>query len=106
MAISTIENFTLKPGNNSLPLTAVVNQTAIISSLDTSGKVQVSITGQSAVYNGEHLTYYVSTVIMCGECKLIGLKERALASNVLSLELNVQQILADSAAAAVAAKST
>jgi cytoskeletal protein RodZ len=87
VGISTIENFTLKPGNNSLPLTAVMNQTAIISSLDASGKVNVSITGTSAVYNGEHLSYY----------------EKALASNVLALTLNVEQILADSAAAAIGA---
>jgi len=85
VGISTIENFTIRPGNNSLPLTAVMNQTAIISSLDTSGKVSVSITGTSAVYNGQHLTYY----------------EKALSSNVLTLVLNVEQILADSAAAAI-----
>jgi hypothetical protein len=103
VGISTIENFTLKPGNNSLPLTAVMNQTAIISSLDASGKVNVSITGTSAVYNGEHLSYYVSLDMMDRRFKLIIVQEKALASNVLALTLNVEQILADSAAAAIGA---
>ncbi|KAE8442982.1 hypothetical protein EG329_002445 [Mollisiaceae sp. DMI_Dod_QoI] len=82
---STVPDMTIRPGNNSLPMTAVVNQTALIASLDKSGKVNVTITGTSSVYNGQHLTYY----------------EKALASNVLVLEMNVLQILSDSAAAAI-----
>ncbi|KUJ14279.1 uncharacterized protein LY89DRAFT_736324 [Mollisia scopiformis] len=85
VGISTVPDMTIRPGNNSLPMTAVLNQTAIVSSLDTSGKVNVTITGTSSVYNGEHLSYY----------------EKALASNVLVLEMNVLQILSDSAAAAI-----
>jgi hypothetical protein len=64
-------------------MTAIVDQPKIISSLDSAGLVTMTITGTSAVYNGQHLTYY----------------EAALASNVLSLQMNVVQILADSATA-------
>jgi hypothetical protein len=78
---ATIENFTLVPGNNSLAMTALVNQTRVISSLDTKGFVNMTITGISSVYNDKHLTYY----------------ETALKSNVLYLQMNVAQILADSA---------
>lgn len=81
---STVPDMTIRPGNNSLPMTAIVNQTALITSLDKSGKVNLTITGTSSVYNGQHLTYY----------------EKALSSNVLTLEMNVLQILSDSAAAA------
>ena len=48
------------------------------------GHVTLEITGNSSVYNGEHLVYY----------------EKALAANVLHLDMNVGQILKDSAAAA------
>lgn len=81
---STVQDMTIRPGNNSLPMTAIVNQTALVSSLDKSGKVNLTITGTSSVYNGQHLTYY----------------EKALSSNVLTLEMNVLQILSDSASAA------
>lgn len=60
---STVNDMTIRPGNNSLPMTAVLNQTAIVSSLDASGKVNMTITGTSSVYNGEHLSYYVSAVV-------------------------------------------
>jgi hypothetical protein len=81
---STIDNMTLVPGNNTLPMYGTVNQTGILSSLDKSGYVNMIITGQSAIYNGQHLTYY----------------ESALASNVLTLQMNVFQILTDSAKSA------
>jgi len=76
---ATINNMTLKPGNNSLPLTGLLNQTAVIESLN-NGFVDMLITGQESVYNGEHLVYY----------------EKALQSNQLSLQMNVNQILKDS----------
>jgi hypothetical protein len=80
---ATIDNMTIRPGDNNFQMNAVVDQPLILlSSVD--GKVNVTITGTSAVYNGQHLPYY----------------EKALASNVLHLELNLAQILADSAAAA------
>jgi len=80
---TTIPNLTLVPGNNTLPMTGTMDQTAVVNSMNSSGYVELSITGKSAIYNGEHLVYY----------------ERALASNTLSLALNVQQIIKDSAGA-------
>lgn len=51
---------TLRPGNNTLPMTGILDQTKVLSSMDKSGHVVLLITGNSAVYNGQHLTYYVS----------------------------------------------
>ncbi|RDW87468.1 hypothetical protein BP5796_03162 [Coleophoma crateriformis] len=78
---ATVENMTLVPGNNSLPMTAIIDQLAVLGSMDKSGNVLLQITGTSAVYNGVHLTYY----------------EAALKSNVLSLEMNIAAILTGSA---------
>jgi len=77
---STIYDMTLKPGNNTLTMTGTLNQTLITESLNKTGFVDLIITGQSAVYNGQHLTYY----------------EKALQSNQLTLSMNVFQVLADS----------
>lgn len=77
---STINNMTLRPGNNTLPLTGILDQNLVTSSLNSSGWVTMQITGKSSIYNGEHLTYY----------------EKALSSNKLSLDMNVLQILSDS----------
>lgn len=83
---TTIANMTLVPGNNTLPMSGTMDQTKVVGSMDTNtGLVELSIIGQSAIYNGEHLVYY----------------ERALASNNLSLALNVAQIIADSTKAAL-----
>lgn len=81
---TTINDMTLYPGNNTLPMTGILDQILIAESLNASGWVTLAIQGQSAIYNGEHLTYY----------------EVPLKNNVLSLDMNVQQVLADSAAAA------
>ncbi|KAH6665452.1 hypothetical protein B0J14DRAFT_232334 [Halenospora varia] len=78
---STIPNMTLKPGNNTLPMTGTLNQTLVLGSTDTTTGIMVmKITGRDCIYNGEHLTYY----------------EKALSQNVLSLSMNVQQIIKDS----------
>lgn len=77
---ATILNLTIAPGNNTLPMSAVVDQTKVLSSMDSDGFVEMAITGTSSVYNGQHITYY----------------EKALASNVLTLKMNIKQILADS----------
>jgi len=77
---STILNFTLKPGDNSLPMFGIIEQPKVISSMDKNSIVELLIVGNSSVYNGQHLTYY----------------EKALASNKLSLKMNVQQVLSDS----------
>jgi hypothetical protein len=79
---STINDMTLVPGTNTLPMSATVNQTLVIASLDSNGYIAMEILGKYSVRNGIHLTYY----------------EQALASNKLTLQMNVKQILADSVA--------
>ena len=59
---STILNMTIAPGNNTLPMTAIVDQTKVISSMDSDGFVDMIITGTSSVYNGQHITYYVGSL--------------------------------------------
>jgi hypothetical protein len=58
---TTINDMTLVPGNNTLPMTGIIDQALVTESLNSSGFVTLSITGQSAIYNGQHLTYYVRT---------------------------------------------
>jgi len=77
---TTISDLTLVPGDNTFPLTGIMDQSLVLQSLNATGFVQLEITGQSAIYNGEHLVYY----------------EKALSSTHLDLALNVQQILANS----------
>jgi hypothetical protein len=77
---STINDMTLVPGNNSLPMTGIIDITLMANSV-VNGLVTLSIAGESAIYNGQHLTYY----------------EAPLKSNILTLDMNVAQILADSA---------
>jgi len=81
---ASIPNMTLKPGNNTLPMFGTLDQTKVLASVNKTGFVELLIAGNSAIYNGQHLTYY----------------EKALANNVLTLDVNLYQILADSAAAA------
>ncbi|PVH78542.1 hypothetical protein DL98DRAFT_561154 [Cadophora sp. DSE1049] len=80
---ATVLNFKIVPGDNSLPMFGIIDNTKVLPAL-VNGKVNMTIIGETSVRNGQHLTYY----------------EKALKSNVLVLEMNVQQILADSAAAA------
>lgn len=56
---STIENFVLKPGQNLLPMTSIVDTALALGSVDKQGMVNMIIVGQTAVYNGVHLPYYV-----------------------------------------------
>jgi len=74
-----ITNMLIKPGDNNIPLTGVLNQTLILPALE-NGFINLTITGTDVIYNGKHITYY----------------EKALAANVLHLRLNVFQILKDS----------
>jgi hypothetical protein len=60
---ATILNLTIAPGNNSLPMTAVVDQTKVLGSMDSDGFVDMVITGTSSVYNGQHITYYVRILL-------------------------------------------
>lgn len=56
-----ILNMLLKPGDNNLPMTGTINTTALLTESDAkTGIVNLHITGKSALYNGEHLEYYVS----------------------------------------------
>ena len=57
---STIYDMTLVPGNNTLAMTGIMDQALVLGSTNSSGFVDLIITGQSAIYNGQHLTYYVS----------------------------------------------
>ncbi len=57
VGVATINDMTLVPGDNSLPLTAIVNQTQIMNSLNATQFVELIITPDSSVYNGVHLTY-------------------------------------------------
>jgi len=79
---ATILEMTLRPGNNTLPMTAIVDQVAVITEMNRSpeGIVDFLVTGTSSVYNGVHIPYY----------------EKALASNALHLSMNIKQVLADS----------
>lgn len=54
---------TLKPGDNSLPMTAIIDQASVLLAKDPkTGTVDFEIVGNSSVYNGQHLTYYVRTL--------------------------------------------
>jgi len=77
---TTVNDMTLYPGNNTLPMTGTVNQTLLLQSLNASGFAILEIIGQSSIYNGVHLTYY----------------EEALMSNKLTLPMNVDQVVKDS----------
>lgn len=89
---ATIPNLTLRPGDNRFPMIGTLNTTLILGTLDRleDGMLDVNITGQEAVYNGQHLTYY----------------ETALSKSPLPLSINVTQVLADSRAAAARANAT
>ena len=60
---ATILEMTLRPGNNTLPMTAIVDQVAVITEMNRSpgGIVDFLVTGTSSVYNGVHIPYYVCT---------------------------------------------
>ncbi|TVY87028.1 hypothetical protein LAWI1_G007005, partial [Lachnellula willkommii] len=79
VGVALIENMLLRPGDNNLPLIGMLNQTLVIPALD-NGFLNLTIVGTSCVYNGKHIPYY----------------EVALAATILSLRLNVLQILKDS----------
>jgi hypothetical protein len=85
MGQSFLDNLILKPGNNTIPMTSTVNQTAIISMLTSKnnpykdGVVPFDITGNSSVYNGKTLPYFTE----------------ALSANNLTVHLNVTKALAE-----------
>lgn len=83
MGQSYLNNLTLTPGDNYIPMTSSINQTAILSMISskdnpyTDGLVPFAITGNSSVYNGQELPYFTE----------------ALASNNLTVKLNVTKAL-------------
>jgi hypothetical protein len=85
MGYSYLDNLTLKPGNNTIPMFSNVNQTGIINLITASsspykdGIVPFTISGNSSVYNGQELPYF----------------SKALAANNLTVHLNVSQALAE-----------
>ncbi|KFY76846.1 hypothetical protein V499_03624 [Pseudogymnoascus sp. VKM F-103] len=75
---STIENFILKPGQNLLPIKAIVDQALVLGSVNSkTGIVNMIIVGQTAVYNGVHLPYF----------------EAALKSHTITLPVDLQTLL-------------
>ena len=82
IGISTLENLVLAPGNNTVPMRSVINQTIVATKLATdfkNGLVPVDITGNSSVYNGQHLPYF----------------EKALQALTNNITLNVGEALAN-----------
>lgn len=58
---ATLADFTLVPGLNKVPMRSKINQTAVITALQTTykdGVMPVEIVGDTAVYEGQHLPYY------------------------------------------------
>jgi hypothetical protein len=83
MGQTYLNDLVLKPGNNTLPMLANVDQAAILTMFTSSsnpykdGIVPFQITGNSSVYHGENLEYFT----------------KALAANTLTVNLNVYQAL-------------
>ena len=73
---SLLQNLVLAPGNNTIPMRSTVNQTLVIEQVVGTykdGMLPIDITGNSSVYDGQHLEYF----------------EKALASNTQHITLNV-----------------
>jgi hypothetical protein len=83
MGQSYLNNLTLKPGDNFIPMTSAINQTAILSMITSKdnpykdGLVPFVITGNSSVYDGKELPYFTE----------------ALAANNLTVSLNITKAL-------------
>ncbi|TAQ85350.1 hypothetical protein B7494_g6317 [Chlorociboria aeruginascens] len=76
---TTINDFTIAPGNNTLPMTGAIDNTLLLPQL-VDGNAVLTVIGRSSVYNGLHLPYY----------------ETAIKSNNLTLTLNIPAVLAAS----------
>ncbi|PYH76525.1 hypothetical protein BO82DRAFT_359052 [Aspergillus uvarum CBS 121591] len=76
---SYLSDLTIRPGNNTLPMTANVSTLTVAGMLGSYPTLMlpVDIVGNSSVYNGEELSYFAE----------------ALAANTLSVELNVTKAL-------------
>jgi len=85
MGQSYLDDLVLKPGNNTIPMTATVEEISIANTLILGGDkykdgiMPFDITGNSSVYDGKELPYFTE----------------ALKSNNLTVNLNVTKALAD-----------
>jgi hypothetical protein len=79
-----INNIVLVPGNNTIPIRATVNLKTCIENLPTlltseakaltSGNVVISASGNSTIFNGQHIPYYenvLNNLVLTGEMPLI-----------------------------------
>ena len=58
---SMLNDLTLKPGDNTVSMRSIINQTLVIGAVASTykdGMLPVEITGNSSVYNGQHLPYF------------------------------------------------
>ena len=77
---SYLQNVLVKPGDNTIDMTAIVNQSTVIDIVADKyldGMVPIQISGNSSVYNGEEIPYFSA----------------ALASNKLTVEMNLLDAL-------------
>lgn len=61
LGISHIDNLVLAPGPNVVPMRSTVDQSLVLNAIGTKytdGMLPVIITGNSSVYEGEHLPYF------------------------------------------------
>lgn len=78
---SLLNDLVLRPGNNTIPMRSIVNQTLVIEKIVSDfkdGLLPIDIVGNSSVYNGKHLPYF----------------EKALQSSEQHITLNVGEKLA------------
>ena len=77
---SYLQNVLVEPGENTIDMTAIVNQSTVIDIVADKyldGIVPIQISGNSSVYNGEEIPYFSA----------------ALASNKLTVEMNLLDAL-------------
>ncbi|RAO69376.1 uncharacterized protein BHQ10_005388 [Talaromyces amestolkiae] len=89
---SYLNNLTLQPGSNIIPLRSTINQTEVIALISgtkaayPSGVIPLTIVGNSSVYNGVQIPYFTE----------------ALSSTPLTTDMNVTQVLINSGLGALA----
>lgn len=74
---SFLDNLTLHPGNNTVPMTAKVDKLAVVNMMPNDGMLPVQITGNSSVFDGRELVYF----------------SEALRANTLHAKLDVAKAL-------------
>jgi hypothetical protein len=77
---SSLKDVTISPGNNTIPMTAIVDQAKVIKMITgdyKDGMLPIDITGNSTKFNGEEIPYFTA----------------ALAANKVSVTLDVGSAL-------------